>query len=48
MYKGHFENDLRNGFGELYEDDELKYRGEWINGKMINEIEERSFISPKS
>lgn len=27
MYKGNFDNDVRHGFGELYEGNILKYRG---------------------
>lgn len=32
MYKGQYENDSRNGRGEMYWTDGSFYRGEWQNG----------------
>ncbi len=37
MYKGNFDNDLRNGFGELYEGAKMVYRGFWKNGEQSDE-----------
>lgn len=37
LYKGNFDNDLRNGFGELYEGEKLVYRGFWRNGEQTEE-----------
>ena len=36
-YKGNFDNDLRNGFGELYNATKLVYRGFWRNGQQTDE-----------
>lgn len=34
IYKGNFENDYRNGFGELYDGEKCMYRGYWANGEQ--------------
>lgn len=36
IYKGNFDNDLRNGFGELYQGQKLIYRGYWKNGEQTD------------
>lgn len=36
-YKGNFDNDLRTGFGELYEGNKLVYRGYWKNGEQTED-----------
>ena len=33
FYKGEFSNDKKQGFGELYHNDILRYRGNWLDGK---------------
>ena len=39
IYKGNFEDDKRNGFGQLYKNDNtLKYRGFWENGEQVDKI----------
>lgn len=35
-YKGNFDNDYRNGFGELYNGNKLAYRGFWENGEQTD------------
>jgi len=37
VYKGNFDQDLRSGFGELYEGQKLAYRGYWKNGEQTDE-----------
>lgn len=36
VYKGNFDNDFRNGFGELYNGNKLAYRGFWENGEQTD------------
>lgn len=37
MYTGNFENNYRHGFGELKENEVLKYSGYWINDNQVDE-----------
>lgn len=36
VYKGNFEGDYRNGYGELYDGDSCTYRGFWDNGQQTD------------
>ena len=38
-YRGNFDNDFRNGFGELFDgQNRLNYSGNWYNGDQIANI----------
>ena len=32
VYKGNYEDDLRNGYGQMYWGDGSYYKGEWVKG----------------
>ncbi len=34
LYKGNFENDIRQGYGQLFKNGEQEYKGEWVAGKI--------------
>lgn len=48
VYKGNFENDYRNGYGELYEGDVCVYRGFWENGEQSDREKPIGKISSKA
>ena len=50
LYKGNFENDIRQGYGQLFKNGEQEYKGEWVAGKINDESARENSIlkTPKS